>query len=80
MEKVLELIESITRLLTIDPLAAADKIDQVADLLKMYARGVRREVASQGHAPTSPGGLGDSCRMQVAGPDGIVKQNTTARG
>ncbi len=78
LEEILRLAESAAQLLYADPGAAADRLDQIGSLVHEYAARIRANTG--GRAPASPGGLGDRCRMRVAGPDGVVKQETATGG
>ena len=75
---ILKLLESLSTKLVTDPAFAADDLDRLGDLLKSKAAKMR--ASAQGHAPKSIGGVGDSCHLRVAGPDGNVKLETTAGG
>lgn len=75
---ILNVIEAVARLIITDPIAAADQLDILADLIKAHAHHIR--TISTGHAPYSPGGLGDSCKIKVTGPDGLIKQEVSVEG
>lgn len=61
----------LTALMEADPAAAADRLDALADRLRVAAAGLR-QMATGGMR--SQGGAGDRVRMQVVGPDGRVRQ------
>lgn len=63
-----ELTEIMTLMRT-DPVACANKLDQMADKLHALADRIRR-----GDGVRDIGGMGDRVQINLVGPDGTIKQ------
>lgn len=67
-------------LMATNPAAAADLLEGMAAKLMQHARSLRA-LAARGQNPlSSPGGMGDRCRIQVIGPGGEIKQEGGTEG
>lgn len=72
-------LQQIVSLLLTDPLAAADRIDALAD--RLHAEAAKVRARAEGNAPfASPGGAMDRAFLNVVGPDGRLKQRGSANG
>lgn len=73
--RVLRLCSEVLGLLGSDPVAAANRLDALADEYRALAQRLRGSVGYQ-----SRGGTGDRVRMQVVGPDGAIRQTIDTGG
>ena len=65
-------LNELATLLQTHPASAADRLDMMADQLRLLARGIRAAVAGNA-AWTSPGGAMDSVKIKVIGPNRELK-------
>jgi proline racemase len=72
-DSTLQRLREALSLMVSDPAAAADLLEGMAAKLMEHARALRAVVARGGNPLSSPGGMGDSARMQVYGPDGKLR-------
>jgi hypothetical protein len=79
----LERLREALSLMASDPEAAADLLEGMAARLLEHARSLRSVAAAraaQENPFASGGGMGDSARIQVVGPDGKIKADINTRG
>lgn len=67
-------LREVLSLLARDPLAAADRIDAIANRLHEQAEAIRSRFRSE-DPYTVPGGMTDRVKANVIGPDGQIKQS-----
>lgn len=81
MAQIINLLEVFAHQLRNHPMAAADTLDKIAEVVKRHAEELRSASNQQTHqGATSRNGVGDSCRLQVGNSEGQITQKTDTEG
>ncbi len=70
--KSLETMQKVLELLATDPAKAADLIEDLGNQMHQQAARIREKLRA-GHPQRIPGGMHDVVKMNVVGPDGVVR-------